>query len=72
MSGLNAEKAEGLKYSYWDDVCAEIDKKIEKELNKLITCSAEDLSRIQERIKTFAEIKRLPQQVIDERKPKED
>ena len=66
---MDRDRAEGLKQIYWDEVCAEIDIKIDKVLNQLRFTSPEKLAILQERIKTLEEVKGLPDYVMEIQNP---
>ena len=68
---MDRERALALKHLYWDDVCKEIDGKIDKVLHQLRFTSPADLPILQEKIRTLEEVKGLPDQVIDEKSPTE-
>ena len=63
---MNVEKAKEIHSSQlWEEVCGEIDNRIQAEMQKLTVCTADKLVDIQRRIQFYGEIKRLPQDVID-------
>ena len=64
---LTRDRAEALKSLYWDEVCSEIDEKINKSLDQLRYTSPDKLLVIQERIRTLEELKNLPSAVIEAR-----
>lgn len=62
---MGIEQAKELKYStLWETVKKELDVRIESCLAQLKQCTIEELPKIQLRIKTFEEVKNLPQDVI--------
>lgn len=69
---MDRERALALKNLYWDDVCREIDEKINKVLHELRFTSPDKLPILQERIRTLEEVKGLPNQVIEEKGPIEE
>ena len=69
---MDRERAIALKHLYWDEVCKEIDEKINKALNELRLVTPDKLAILQERIRTLEEVKGLPNQVIDEKGPIEE
>ena len=64
---MDIEKARELHSSpYWELVVKEIDEnKIQPLLNKLKSCTKDDLEDVQTRIKVWEEAKRLPQDAIE-------
>lgn len=64
---MNLDKAKEINSSpFWEMVVAEIDEsKIKPLVNRLTSCSIEDLVSIQIRIKVWEEAKRLPRDAID-------
>lgn len=64
---MDIEKAKELHSSpYWELVVREIDEmKIQPLLNRLKSCTKEDLDRIQTEIKVWEEAKKLPQDAIE-------
>ncbi len=69
---MDRERALALKHLYWDEVCKEIDERIQKVLNELRFTSPEKLAILQERIRTLEEVKGLPNQVIEQKGPIEE
>ena len=69
---MDRERAIAIKHLYWDEVCKEIDEKINKALNELRLVTPDKLAILQERIRTLEEVKGLPNQVIDEKGPIEE
>lgn len=64
---MDIEKAKELHSSpYWELVVREIDEmKIQPLLNRLKSCTKDDLDRIQTEIKVWEEAKKLPQDAIE-------
>jgi hypothetical protein len=64
---MDIEKARELHSSpFWELVIREIDEmKIQPLLNRLKSCTKDDLDRIQTEIKVWEEAKRLPQDAIE-------
>jgi len=69
---MDRERALALKHLYWDEVCKEIDEKINKVLNELRFTTPDKLPILQERIRTLEEVKGLPNQVIEQKGPIEE
>jgi len=63
---MTADQAKELKQlDCWKALCKEIDKIVVYESEKLLSCSAEELLKIQERVRAVQELVRLPQNIID-------
>ena len=63
---MDIERAEELKSSLlWAEVVQEMDRKINYERTKLLTCSPDELSLIQAKINIWGQLKKLPEDVID-------
>jgi hypothetical protein len=63
---MNIETAKEIHVSLlWEEICKELDERINKLVVSLRKCTPETLSIIQAKIATLEEIKRLPQDVIE-------
>lgn len=63
---MDTERATCIKNSPdWQAICAEIDLWIQIEMDKLRSCSQDDLSNIQIKINTLEQVKSLPTIVIE-------
>jgi hypothetical protein len=63
---MNIEQAKELRQTIlWEEVCKELDMYIHGEMEKLKSCSTEELKAVQRTIRTLEMVKRLPENVID-------
>lgn len=66
MVKIDIEKAKEIHSSVlWEQICKEIDAKVEALESKLRICSRDELERVQLEIQIWENVKRLPQDVID-------
>ena len=63
---MNVEQAMELKQSLlWQEIVKELDRKIEYETVKLLTCKPEDLPVIQATVLCYQALTRLPADVME-------
>ena len=63
---MNLEMAKEVRSSLiWKEIVGEIDKKVEWELQRLRSCTPDELVQIQARLACYESLTRLPADVID-------
>ena len=63
---MHIEQArELLQTKLWTEFCVEIDKRIVADTGRLLECRTDEVVKLQEKVKAYQAIKRIPQDVID-------
>jgi len=63
---MNVTQAKELKHTIlWEEFCKEVDLRIAYYMNRLQTCTPEELISNQKQIEAFKQVKTIPQDVID-------
>lgn len=63
---MNAEQAKEMRQTViWEEFCHELDKIIAGEVERLKSCSPDELKAVQRSIRTLEGVKRLPEDIID-------
>lgn len=63
---MEVEKAKEIRSSQnWAEVCKELDLRINNLMQQLKICAKDQLEKIQDKIKAYEEVKRLPTDVIE-------
>lgn len=70
---MDYEKALAVKHSsVWTAVVDELEYRVDAELAKLCDCKAEQCASIQDKIRLYRELQRLPDDVLDRETPGSD